>query len=93
MFELFPFIFVFIAVIFFFVSTRLKGEWESLQFLFLFLGFMFIIISTFMIGILASGQVAVIGFQVMWLMILILIIVLLFFILFFLRNTLEAMSR
>ena len=84
---------LFISVIFFYLSAKLKGEWQNLEFLFLFLGFMFLIISVFLIGILASGEMSIIGFQVMWLLILILIVVFMFFILFTLRNTLSGMVK
>lgn len=93
MYELFPFAMLFISVIFFYLSAKLKGEWQNLEFLFLFLGFMFLIISVFLIGILASGEMSIIGFQVMWLLILILIVVFMFFILFTLRNTLSGMVK
>lgn len=90
MLEMFPFIMVFVAFIFFYMSTKLKGEWQNLEFLFLFLGFIFLIISAFMIGLVATGSTAVIGMQVMWILILVLIVVFLFFILFLIKNTLEA---
>ena len=93
MYELFPFAMLFISVIFFYLSAKLKGEWQNLEFLFLFLGFMFLIISVFLIGILSSGEMSISGFQVMWLLILILIVVFMFFILFTLRNTLSGMVK
>lgn len=82
------------AFLFFFLSIKVKGDWEYLQILYLVVGFIFVIADGALMAVIATNIIITdMMFSFMWINIMAMLVVVFFFMLFFINNILQVMRK